>query len=372
MEPHEQQVQALMAEAARQRGALVGYELLEEAVRVADAHRDVRLGFAARLELIRVGACLARGDAITVAFTWCLHQADTRPDLFAGWDLLHEYGLVINGVANYDTVSRDQLEGMIADYGARRVRAGHSPGHQWAATVLAAADLGDREFAARAAGELRRLRQESLLRPGQWFRHAVFLGDADQAMRLAEAEVLAPGRAARFDYEWYELPLLLLAQGRADEARRWQRRAVAQLTRARAFDDYHWGYGAVVAALALTGQMADAVRQGGECQRMIRAHVDPLTRLHFHLDMSVLLDRLHALGAETVMVRFNEFAPGRRPNGRYVVAEVRDWVAREAADLAGRFDRRNGNGHFGDRIRERAELQRLALPEESLDPKFLR
>jgi len=51
-----------------------------------------------------------------------------------------------------------------------------------------------------------------------------------------------------------------------------------------------------VATLALGGRIADAVKLCGQCQRAVRDHADPLTRLHFHLNMVVLFDRLHALG----------------------------------------------------------------------------
>jgi len=363
MNSHEEQVRTLMAEAARLHGSPVKYALLDEAVRVADAHRDIPLGFEVRSALIWVGAGLGYNDGIAVAFAWCLHHSDTRPELFAGRDILNEYGLVINGVTNFDAVSRPQLQSMIADYAARRERAGHSPAQEWAVWLLAAADLGDRPLAARAADELRRQRQERLLTRGQWFRHAVFLGDTAEAMRLAEAEILSRGFAARFDHEWYELPLLLLTVGRAADARHWLRRGVAQMSRGAAVTGYYWGFGPLAAALALTGQVADAVTLCGVCSRAVHADTDPLTRLHFHLDMGVVFERLHAVGTESVPTRLGDDAPGRLPNGRYRVAEVRDWMANEAAGLADRFDRRNGNDHFAERIRERAGWQGLARPE---------
>jgi len=65
-----------------------------------------------------------------------------------------------------------------------------------------------------------------------------------------------------------------------------------------------------------------------------------------------------------VLIRFNDAAPGRRPNGRYVVAEVRDWLRREAAALAERFDRRNGTAYYAEQLLERGEWQAFAQPPE--------
>lgn len=354
---HEDQYRALMAEAARSPSLLGRYELLQEAVRVADEHRDIQLGFEARLAVVWVGAYLACGDAVAVAFSWCLAQQQARPDLFGGRDLLIEYEMVICAVANYDTVSREQMEAMIADYGQRRTEAGHSPGYFWSVTLRTASDLGDRDLSHRAAGELRRLRQDGLLSRGRWFRHANFVGDTDEAMRLAEADILSHGGAAQFNPEWYELPVLLLARGRATDALRWQQRGSAWLGRGSDIGGYSWGFGPLVASLALTGQIEEAVRRFGQCQRMLHAQVDPLTRLHFFIDMGVLFERMHALGTESVWVRLGEGTPPRLPSGRYDVAAIREWMATQASELAARFDRRNGNSHFTDRIRERAGWQ---------------
>lgn len=362
MTPNDDQYWALMAEVARAPSLRGKYELLQEAVRVADARQDVRLAFDARLAVVHVAAYLDCGDAVAVAFSWCLHQQQARPDLFGHRNLLDEYDMVVCAVANYDTVSREQLEAMIADYGARRAEAGHSPGYMWAVTLRTASDLGDMELSTRAANELKRLRQQDIITRGRWFRHWNFIGDLDEAMKLAEVEILAPGQAGQYNPEWYELPVLLLQQGRTTDALKWQRRGSGQLTRGVMSGGYSWGFGPLVAALALTGQTEEAVSRFGQCQRLIRPDTDPLSRLHFCIDMSVLFDRLHALVTEAVWVRLGEEAPQRRADGRYAVAELREWLAAEARESAARFDRRNGNGHFADRIRQRAEWQALALP----------
>lgn len=362
MTPNDDAYWVLMAEVARAPSLRGKYELLQEAVRVADARQDIRLAFDARLAVVHVAAYLDCGDAVAVAFSWCLHQQQARPDLFGDRNLLDEYEMVVCAVANYDTVSREQLGAMIADYAARRTEAGHSPGHMWAVTLRTASDLGDKELSARAANELKRLRQADLITRGRWFRHWNFIGDLDEAMTLAEAEILAPGQAGQYNPEWYELPILLLQKGRTKDALKWQQRGSGQLTRGMWAEGYSWGYGPLVAALALTGQIEEAVTRFGQCQRMIRPDTDPLSRLHFCLDMSVLFDRLHALGTESVWGRLGDGGPPRRADGRYSVAELRDWLATEARESAARFDRRNGNTHFADRIRQRAGWQALARP----------
>ena len=361
MTSHVDQVKALLTEAARMPVSLGRYELLDEAVRIADLHNDVELGVEARMPLLWVAGSLLRGDAMAVAFTWCLHQYDRRPELFGGRNLFEEYRMLIGRLANFDTVSRAQLEEMLDDLAARLAREGMSPALVWEARLAIAPDVGDREFGEAGAREYRRHRMEGRLPTNVWFNHALFMGDEDGAMRIAEKEWLADRHRVSFDSHWYDVLTLLLKRDRMAEFRQWLKRATGQI---HVRDTYYWPYGTVVRALALCGKIDEAVKLCGHCQRAIREYTDPLTRLHFHLDMGVLFERLHSLGKESVLVRFAEGPPGLLPSGRYVVAEVREWMAREARELTERFDRRNGNGYFAELTRARADLQRYALPEE--------
>lgn len=365
MTDHQDQVRALLNEAGRMPHSLGKYEVLEEAVRLADLHNDLELGVEARLPLLAVAGNLLRGDAMAVHFTWCLHQYDDRPDLFAGRNLLWEYHTLIGRLANFDTVSRAQLDDLLADYTARLIREGRGPAMALSAKLLLGPDVGDTAVSLSAMDELQRLRLASVVSPADRFQHAVFVGDDDAAMRAVEAELIAPTRAGRnapFDMHWYDLFALLWRQGRGAEVPKWLGRAERQVN---IRDCYYWPFGKVVAALALVGRLDDAVKMAGQCHRAVREYTDPLTLLHFCLDMGVLFDRLHVIGREAVLVRFADgphAPPGLRPNGKYAVAEVRDWLHSKATELAARFDRRNGTDYFAGLIRDRADQQRFAQP----------
>jgi hypothetical protein len=360
MTTHDDQVRALLAEAARMPTSLGKFEVISEAVRLADLHNDVPLGVEARLPLLAVAGSLLRGDAMAVAFTWCLHQYDRRPDLFGGRDLFWEYRILIGRLANFDTVSRAQLLDMLDDLTARLARDGRPAALALYARMVLGPDLGDRDLSVEAVAELDRRRLSSVLTAADRFQHALFIGDDAGAMRIADAEFVAPVRNS-FDMHWYDLLGLLMRRDRWAEVPRWLSRAEKQV---QVKDCYYWPFGKVVAALALVGRTDDALRLCGQCQRAIREYTDPLTRLHFCLDTGVLFDRLHALGREAVLVRFADGPPGRMPSGKYRVAEVRAWLAAEATALAARFDARNGNDYFAGQIRDRAELQRFARPAE--------
>ena len=77
---------------------------------------------------------------------------------------------------------------------------------------------------------------------------------------------------------------------------------------------------------------------------------DPLGRLNFLLDSVVLFDRLEAI-RKTISLRLPPAVPVHEPAGRYAPAALRDWVRAEAAELAAKFDARNGNDHFVRQLR---------------------
>jgi hypothetical protein len=71
------------------------------------------------------------------------------------------------------------------------------------------------------------------------------------------------------------------------------------------------------------------------------------------------------LNHEFVPVRLPDWMPVVATKRGYPVAELRNWLHREATGLAQRFDERNGTPYYMEQIQERAGLQQWALPAES-------
>ena len=94
----------------------------------------------------------------------------------------------------------------------------------------------------------------------------------------------------------------------------------------------------------------------GECQRAIKEFTDPLTRLHFAMDATVLFDRLVSIGTEEVTLRLPESIPLPHDRQRYPVAALHEWLHIEATQLADLFDKRNGNSYFREQLAKRSEL----------------
>jgi hypothetical protein len=363
MQVHADRIRELLEEADHVPESSARLAVLEEAVRVADAHQDIRLGIETRYPLMHLARSLLRGEVLATAFVWCLAQYDRDPEQFAGRNLLWEQHEVIGQLSNLYDISRAKLEEMQADYGRRLQLAGLSLRGLHEVKLYISRDLGDRELAREATAALQRYPHDGATSDIAWelseaVQTELFLGREERALQLAE-----PFLKDRSSYRTQTdsicayLLVPLLNCGRGKEAAVLHRRCLRTFRPQRC---YYWPYGGLFKFSALTNDLGRAVHLYEECQRAITRFTDPLTRLHFALDAIVVFDRLATVGKWEVSLRLPEYVPVVHKNGQYHLADLRDWLRREAGDLAERFDTRNGNSYFRDDLQQRAGLQRLA------------
>src|SRR5271163_1247260 len=69
--------------------------ILEEAVRMADAHRDPEASFFMRQELMNSAMGAGRPETLLVHFAWCLAQCDREPQRFDEGHILWQYATTI-------------------------------------------------------------------------------------------------------------------------------------------------------------------------------------------------------------------------------------------------------------------------------------
>ena len=96
--------------------------LAEEAVRLADAHGDVELGFQARELLIEAGAFAGFPEKALVAFTWNLAQCDRDPQRFSEQELGLQAGRIAGPVERQSVRCLAYAEDSVAELVAVRQR----------------------------------------------------------------------------------------------------------------------------------------------------------------------------------------------------------------------------------------------------------
>lgn len=119
----------LMYEAKQLPYSPLKVELLEEATREADSHGTPADAWEARDQLVRAASMSGIPEKALVAFTWMLAVYDDAPDEIRGWKLhvlLWQYKWIAQSVVNFPQISREQVMNILDDMEVRFKRAGFS------------------------------------------------------------------------------------------------------------------------------------------------------------------------------------------------------------------------------------------------------
>jgi hypothetical protein len=192
--------------------------------------------------------------------------------------------------------------------------------------------------------------------------YLVFVGQYEEA--ITQAAPLLTGRFRR-SYEptstYPELLLPLLRLGKVEEALGYHRQGWPLVAR-KPTQHYLTEYADHLTFLALTDNWARGLQIVGRVLPAALATVSLSLRFDFILSALLFFERLAESGQDAVKLRLPAGFPLHQDQGEYRPADLLPWLRQQADDLAGRFDARNGNAFFRDRLAELAELKRLARP----------
>jgi hypothetical protein len=340
--------------------------LLEEAVRLADAHQQLDEAFWLRKRLVNAANFAGYPEKALTAFTWRLAQSDRNPERFPESSLLWEYKWVLDSLADFPQIGWDAIDGAFADLQRRYERAGAPAGAVEVLALRLALARGDLAAADRLLPAVepkprdgfrdcpacvQDLRHGAQLRLGRW----------EEAVR--EAEPILAGRMACSCIPHETLASVLeplLRLGRPDEAMRHHRRGYRMVSGNRSFVGAHANH---LLFLTLTDNLGKAVTVFEQHFPFTWDQTNLDLVFHFHRAAGLLLDRLGDQGRDRVRLRLPAGGwPLHRADGQYAVAEVRQWLEGQVQDLAARFDRRNGTATYAGLLAERADLLRLVTP----------
>jgi hypothetical protein len=359
------QVRRLLDEAAALGYGAAKTALVEEAVRLADAHQDIRLGFLARKRLLDAGVFSGAEQAAFVAFSWCLAWCDRDPQRFPEDDVLWEYKWILGNSGDYPQITRAQIEALFADAQRRYERCGRGVRPIYKLRRLHAAERGDRAEARR----WHRLWLRTL--PGRGndcaacdHNHEVsyLISQGKDAAALDCAAPILNGRmrctvVPHSTLGNVLLPLVRL--GRVEEAASAHRKGYRLISGNR---DFLPTAGKHLAFLTVTGNLDRAVRVFEKHLPWCFEGTSPDSQFAFYQAARFLLGQLLAAGRETVAARLPAAVPfGERKSGRKV-ADLKGYFDAEAAGIAGRFDERNGNTYFKRRLSEPKRWAKLVTP----------
>jgi hypothetical protein len=343
----------LLAIAERLPSGRARLEILDGAVKAADAHRDVDAGYWTRRWLIDDAAYCLRYDLYAVTFSWCLAAARKDPVRFSVVELLGHYQHLIGKMVNFPDVSREQYESLFADV-LREFRAhGFSLRTIYLERRSVAMDFGDRVMAEEADREWRKYRHDALsscieFELARQMEHECFMEDDAAAVRVADQYFARSVRDHGFDAWLSSLSLLpLLRLGRPDDAAARYRISSRESPTA----GYVWSRSYRMEYLARLGDFTRGLREFELQLPAALSQPDPLSRYYCLRPAVLLLDRMSASGVGTVALKAPPGVSWGEAHKGYDIAEVRRWVQTEAATIAAQFDRRNGNAYYSEWLR---------------------
>jgi len=338
--------------------------VLEEAVRLADAHNDVDLGMRTRQELIQAATFGGRPDVSMVAFAWCLAQLDKDPDRFDSFDLLWKYKWVLDSAPGYPQISRRQITDMLADM-ERRYRAegtGLHPVHQMARDVYW--NMGDLAAAKTAHAKVLRSVRNWLSDCPACEQHAqvkLYLDTGRPKVAFRKAEPLVSGRmsCAAVPHVTYSVLLMpMLSAGEAEKAAEYHREGVRLIGTNPKFLRSAAQH---VLFLVLTDNLTAAAKLLERHLPNAAACTCPGWRFEFDRAAAFLFDRFAELD-KPPRVRFPPDFPLPEGVDRTDPAALRDHFLAGARELAKAFDARNGNDWYTRQLDELPRLKKCVTP----------
>ncbi|MEU2269436.1 tetratricopeptide repeat protein [Streptomyces olindensis] len=306
-----------------------------------------------------------------VPFARLLRMWDERPEDFDEYEAhsLHwVFKWVSSGMLDQPHIPLASIEKWLGEMERRYRLAGYSEAAVRSAEHSVAAHVGDVARAERAYAAWLAADRDAMsdchaceLHGQGWWQAE--LGRDEEALELWRPVLEGRYTCAHEPHTALASSLVpLLRLGRLDEARANHLRGFRLV---RAMESMRGAYAEHVEFCALTGNEARGLELLAERPAYFTDDGQPQSRLDFLSVVTLLMDRLTALGLGDRLV------PG--PVGR-------EWTARELAAharadalaLAARFDERNGTAHVGDRARARMArkplVERLPLGVRSVGP----
>lgn len=285
-----------------------------------------------------------------VPFAQLLRWWDEHPEKFDEYDrhgMFWSYKWMISELANFPTVPAEQIDRTLADMERRYALAGNGMDavayerFAWA-RQRGAADV-EQHFQAWVATPRDDFSQCEACDPGDRASWLLATDRVEEGIRLIEQTLTTDPSCASEPADMLSyLAEAYLSTGRAQDAARAYRRAVAAL--AEADSDMVGARGRRIRLLARGGQATRAIRAIEEEQHLLTGGDSPYSRLVF----SVLV------GAATHVLRAEHADAPVRLTGvpAATIAELDDWLHAQADDLAAAFDARNGTSGEAESVAE--------------------
>jgi hypothetical protein len=359
----EEHVERLIAEARALPHGSVRIELVEEAVRIADAHKNVQLAYAARDELVESACFGARPDLLIVAFSWCLSTFDQHPEAdISEYSLLWRMKWVVSALPKFAEIELETIHRMLDDMERRFRNYCGSTQAVVGKRRTVALQTGDIEAARAAHRQFTRMARSFLsdcLACELDAEAGYFMDTGRPAVGIRKAEELINGgmKCARVpDATFGDVLLPMLRVGRGEEAMAYHKKGYPRVRRD---TDYMTHWGQHLSFLALTDNDARVVKLLETHLPAVEASHDPLSKLSFLRSMLLTLECL-ADRRQKLKLRLPPESPLANESGEYDLEKLALRTRERVLEMSRRFDERNRNNFYTESAEELAKIRKYA------------
>lgn len=313
--------------------------MFEEAVRLADTHLTSVESYRARMKLTDAATTAGRGEKAIMSFAWCLSEFDQNPYLYDEFDILWHYKWIASRLNDFTEVSLEKIHDSFEDLRSRFLSAGYNERMYFKYKMNLADHLGDME-------QFKTYYEKWRNEPDDYMSDCSACEKSRQAGvlltlgRYAEADqVAAPlfsgeeGCRGVPHYTYGRFLLPLLKQNRWDEAAEYHRKGMELIHGKSGFLEAatnHFVYLAIV-------DVDQAITHFEQYLPQAQASFVSSSKFYFYRAAVALFDQLDEQGKQVLQL----------PAGTTIQS-----IKQELQTLADKFDQRNGNDRFNQRITE--------------------
>ena len=340
--------------------------LLEEAVRLADAHADTGMGYMLRDALIDAATFGGFPDKALVAFAWCRGQQKKDPKRFDPEGMLWKQKWVVGRIKEFPHITRKQIADALDDMEQCFTLADAGRRSVLKLRYSAAREMGDDAEAERLWAAWLETPRDHLTdcracELDDELDHHVDKGEWAQALRKAKPILEGRQGCAEIPHLTFGTLLYpLFKLGELEQAREYHRRGYPMVAKNR---EFLTTVGEHMEFLSLTDNLSRGLTLLEKHLGWALDHPSYRDRFTFYASAAFLLERILAEGErDTVSLRLTKAFPEYRADCGYEVKALHAWVHGQARDIAARFDKRNGTDRFARLLARNQVLAAEARP----------
>ncbi|MBD1923490.1 hypothetical protein H6F77_20800 [Microcoleus sp. FACHB-831] len=362
---YEDRVFALVEQADALDYGTTKVSLLEEAVKIADIHNDLDLGFWTRDKLLDAATFSGYPEKELVTFSWCLAQSDRHPEKFSSERLLWQYKWVGEKLPKFPQISKQQIDDTFEDMARRYQRASLSMRSVYKLQCLAAMVMGDKKTASAYQQKWEQTPRDCssdcpACELHEQVNFLIYMGEYERAIACAYPILSGKQTCSEIPHlSFGKILVPLLRLGRIEEAMHYHVRGYRLISSNR---DFLETIAEHLKFLVLTNNLVKAVELFEKHLIWALETANVYDSFCFYLAANFLMTELQENGKNRVSLILPKSFSEYQQSGTYEVDKLRMALFKKVQHLAAKFNERNGNDYFNRLIVDTNELKKVMAP----------